>query len=478
MRVLLIRYHDRGNVNTRLPQSLNRRQGVLPPLGIAYLAAVLEMNGHKVDILDAQALNLSPNEVREKILGVRPAIVGITSMTPSFLGALEAAHLAKECGAWVVMGGPHLAIFPRETLSYPCIDFGVLGEGEYTLLELIQALEGQKAFSAIKGLVYKEGDQVHVNEARIVEDLDELPHPAFHLLPMAHYSSIIGLKPVTTMISSRGCPHRCGFCFKSPSDRKYRVRSPKDVVDEMEDLVRRYKVKEVMFYDDVMTLDRDRVGTICGEILRRDLKVRWETPTRIDAVDPGMLHLMHRAGCIRLRYGIESGDPKILELMGKKISLDRARQVFRWTKEAHIEAFAYFMIGYAQETKETIERTISLAMELNPDLVMFTAVTPLPETPLYQRAKEEGLFEGDYWRDFTLKLRRDPIPYFFPGTERYVKRAYRSFYLRAPYILRRLRKVRSFHDLKMHWDAALGIFFFNMRDGSRTSFHVKRHHSF
>jgi len=464
MRVLLIRYHDKGNINTRLPESLNKRQGVLPPLGIAYIAAVLEKNGHEVGIVDAIALNLNRNEVKERILQFRPTLVGITMMTPSFPGALEAAQIAKECGTLVVVGGPHLAIYPRETLSYPFIDYGAIGEGEYTLIELIKALEEGREVSTIKGLVYKEDHKILVNEARIVEDLDQLPYPAFHLLPMAKYSSIIGLKPVTTMISTRGCPYRCGFCFKSPSDKKYRVRSPEHVVEEMEYLVKTYGVKEIMFYDDVMTLQKERIVEICEEIILRGLHVKWETPTRINVVDKELLQLMNQAGCIRLRYGIESGDPKILELMQKKISLAQAKKVFQWTREANIEIFAYFMIGYAQETEETIQRTISFAIELNPDLVMFTAATPLPETPLYEMAKEEGLFEGDYWRDFTLGLRRDPLPYFFPDTPRYAKMAYRNFYLRTNYIIRSLLKIRSFHQLKMHWDAAMGIFLFRMRE--------------
>jgi len=463
MRVLLIRYHDRGNVNTRLPASLNKRQGVLPPLGIAYIAAVLEKAGHEVGIIDAIALNLTKEELTERILEFDPTLVGVTSMTPSFPGGLEAAQIAKECGAIVVIGGPHLALYPQETLSYPCIDYGVIGEGEYTLLELIEALEKKRPLLSIQGLVYKENSKIHINEARIVKDLDKLPFPAFHLLPMKKYSSIIGLTPVTTMISTRGCPYRCHFCVKTPSDKKYRMRSPSNVVEEMEYVVKNWGVREIMFYDDVMTLKRDHIVGICGEILRHGLQVKWETPTRVDHVDKELLQLMHEAGCIRLRYGIESGDPQILELMQKRISLERAKEVFRWTKEANIETFAYFMVGYAQETQETIKRTLSFALELNPDLVMFTAVTPLPATPLYQMAKDGALFQGDYWRDFTLRLRSDRIPYFFPETEKWVKRSYRSFYLRPSYVLRSLGKIRCWNSFKKHLDAVMGIFLFEMK---------------
>lgn len=463
MRVLLIRYHDRNNINTRLPESLNKRIGVLPPLGIAYIAAVLERAGYEVGIIDAIALNLTREEVKERILVYKPRIVGITCMTPSFFGALEAAQIAKECGALVVLGGPHLAIYSTETLSYPYIDYGIIGEGEGTILELIRSLEERKSVSNIKGLAYKQNNEIFVNEARIVHNLDELPFPAFHLLPMKRYSSIIGLEPVTTMISTRGCPYQCSYCFKAPSDKEYRMRSPRNVVDEMGFVVESYGIKEIMFYDDAMTLSREHTVGICEEIIRRKLKVKWEVPTRIDKVDKELLYLMHKAGCIRLRYGIESGDPQILELMHKNISLEKAKEVFRWTKEAGIETFAYFMLGYAYETEDTIKRTISFALELNPDLLMFTAATPLPQTPLYHIAQEARLFEGDYWRDFTLGLSNEPIPYFFTDTEKWIKIAYRKFYLRPGYILRSLIKIRSPYKLRAHWNAAMGIFLFEMR---------------
>ncbi len=279
MKVLLIRPHDTGNINTRLPASLNRRQGVLPPLGISYIASWLEKAGHTVKILDVIAFNLIVDEIRQNIREFKPEIVGIMTMTPTLFGALEAAEIAKEEGAITILGGPQLSIYPKETLSYSYVDYGIYGEGEYAMSELIDKIEKRMDLKNIKGLIYKKDKDVYVNEPVIIEDIDSLSFPAYHLLPMNRYNSIISLYPVSTMITTRGCPYRCHFCFKQPSDKKFRYRSAGNVVDEMEYLVDKYKVKEVMFYDDVMTLRRSHVIGICEEILSRNLKVKWETPT-------------------------------------------------------------------------------------------------------------------------------------------------------------------------------------------------------
>lgn len=463
MKVLLIRYHDRGDINTRLPESLNKVQGVLPPLGIAYIASVLEKAGYEVKILDVTALNLTTQEVCLKIKDEAPEIVGITAMTSSIRGTLEAAKLAKDFGAITVIGGPHMAIYPEETLSYDFVDYGIIGEGEYPMLELVEAIEGRQPIQNIKGLVYKEDGKVRINEAYIVTDLDKIPFPARHLLPMGKYSSIIGLHPVTTMISTRGCPYHCGFCFKGPSDKKYRTRSAQNVVDEMELVVKEYGVREIMFYDDILTLKREHIINICNEILKRGLKIKWESPARVDNVDFELLRLMRKAGCMRLRYGVESGEPDILKLMKKGITLGMVRDALNWTKKAGIETFVYFMVGYIHETPQTIKKTISLAKNLNPNLIMFTVTTPYPGTHLYETAQREGLIDGDYWKQFTLGLRDDRLPYFVPDAEKWVRKAYRSFYFRPNYIVKRLFKIRSWDDVKKHIQAAKGLLSFRMK---------------
>lgn len=463
MKILLIRYHDQGDINTRLPQSLNEVRGILPPLGLAYIAAVLEKAGYKVKILDVLALNISSGQTRDFIIQEKPDIVGATSMTSSIRGALEVLRIAKEAGAITVIGGPQLSIYPEETLSFDFIDYGINGEGEYPFLKLVKSIEQGGSKKDIAGLIFKEqGGLIH-NGAYIHHNLDEIPFPARHLLPMERYSSIISSHPMTTMISSRGCPYQCGFCFKGPSDVEYRTRSPENVVDEMEFIIREYRVKEIMFYDDTLTLRKEHITGICNEILRRNLKIRWESPTRLDTVDLPLLKLMHKAGCTRLRYGVESGDPQILKLMKKNIDLSSAQEVFGYTRKAGIETFAYFIIGYIHETARTIANTITFAKRLNPDLIMFTLATPYPKTNLDELAQKEGLIEGDYWKKFTLGLQNKRMPYLVPDAEIWLRKAYKAFYFRPSYILKRMVRVRSLYDIKRHLLAAKGLLSFKMK---------------
>lgn len=462
MRIALIRYHDKENINTRLPQSLNKRQGVLPPLGISYIAAYLKSKGHDVKIIDAIASNLTRDEAKKALADFAPKVVGVTAMTPTLKGALEALQLAKECGAVTVVGGPQLAIYPEETLSYNFIDYGIIGEGEEAFAELVKALQDKTDLSSVKGLIYKKNGKATVNPAAIVADLDSLPFPARELLPNEKYSSIIGLNPVTTMITTRGCPYRCAFCAKQPSDKSYRARSPKNVVDEMEYVVKNYGVREIMFYDDTFFTNHKHAIGVCEEILRRNLKVRWETPARLNEVDKESLALAKKAGCLRLRYGVESGDPEILKAMNKGITIPQVESVFKLTHQAGIEAFAYFMVGYLHDTPESMRRTLDAAKRIDADLAMFTITVPQPKTELYDQVRAEGIIKEDYWRDFTLGKRVERFPYLVPDAEKWLARCYREFYFRPFFIIKSILKIRTIDDVRRYFDAFLGLVGFKL----------------
>jgi anaerobic magnesium-protoporphyrin IX monomethyl ester cyclase len=459
MKILLIRYLDKGNINTRLPDSVNKAQGIYPPLGLAYIGAAIEKAGYEVKILDVQGLNLTSKEAREKIFSENADIVGITSMTSNFKGVLEAAKFSKESGAIVVLGGPQMSAYPKESLSSKNIDYGIFGEGENAMVELIRAIEKKdfKNFKKIKGLCYKKGNEVILNEAAIVKDIDSLPFPAMHLLPIKKYDCVITEKPVLTMITSRGCPFQCGFCFKQPMDKFSRKRDPKKVVDEIELYIKKYKVKEILFYDDTLTLDRNHVVEICNEIIKRKIKIKWQSPTRVDRVDKPLLELMKKAGCKMLRYGVESGDKKILSLMKKGTDLDKIINAFKISKDVGIESFAYFIIGYARETRISMRKTINFAKKLNPDMVMFTIATPYPKTNLYTLAVEDGLINRDYWKDFTLGKTNKRLPPLTKDAEKWIKKAYLEFYFRPSFILKKFKKINSFDALKKNVRGAISL---------------------
>ena len=465
MKVTLIRYHDLDNTSTRLAKSLNDRQGVLPPLGLAYIASALEEAGHQVDLIDAIALCLSKEEVSERIEQFDPELVGITAMTPTFHGALEAAKIAKKNNRKTLIGGVHMSIYAEETLSYAEVDFGVVGEGEETIVELCSALEEGQDYSSIEGLCYKLDDgAIKVSGPRIVMDLTKLPMPSYHLLPMEKYSSIIGMTPVSTMMGSRGCPYQCGFCFKTPSDKKYRTRSVENIVDEIEFLIENYKIKEVMFYDDIMP--RAYARDLSNEIIKRDVKIKWQTPQRVNLVNPELLKLMAKAGCHILRFGVEQGDPDMMQLVEKRTTIDQVHKSFQQANDAGIKTFAYFIIGYIGETEQTMQATIDLAKDLNPTYVMFTKAVPLPDKPLMTQSVFKGLVDPEYWRKYTLGVKQAAMPNLVPNAEKWVGHAYRSFYLRPSVIMKRLLSIRTYHDIKRHVDAFIGIVGFKMNDNA------------
>jgi radical SAM superfamily enzyme YgiQ (UPF0313 family) len=446
-----------------LAKSLNDRQGVLPPLGLAYIASALEEAGHEVDLIDAIALCLSREEVSKRIEQFDPELVGITAMTPTFHGALEAARIAKTHNRKTLIGGVHMSIYAEETLSYQEVDFGIVGEGEETIVELCSALNEGQDYSSIEGLCYKrDDDSIKVGRARIVQDITKLPMPSYHLLPMEKYSSIIGMKPVSTMMGSRGCPYKCGFCFKTPSDKKYRTRSAENIVDEIEYLIKNYKVREVMFYDDIMPKAYAR--GLSNEIIKRNIKINWQTPQRVNLVNPELLKLMAKAGCHILRFGVEQGDPDMMRLVEKKTTIDQVRLSFQAANDAGIKTFAYFIIGYTGETERTMQATIDLAKDLNPTYAMFTKAVPLPQTPLMVQSVSKGLVDPEYWRNYTLGIRQAPMPNLVPNAEKWVAHAYRSFYLRPLVIIQRLLSIRTYHDIKRHIDAFIGIVGFKMND--------------
>lgn len=464
MRIVLIRYHDVTNINTRLPASLNRAQGIYPPLGIAYIAAKLEESGYEVKIIDSQADNLTAQETQEEIKKTSPDVVGVTAMTPTIRGALEVLKLTKEIDKGIVtlIGGPHLSIYPKETVSSPYVDYGIIGEGEYATVELMEVLQGKKALTEVKGLVFKKNSQIHINNPREPDrELDRLPFPARHLLPIKKYTCVIMEQPMTTMITARGCPFSCSFCFKDQYLQTYRVRSVKAVVDEMEQCLKEYKVKEIGFYDDCFPNKRHLIS-LCNEIISRGLNTHWETLQRTDLVDPELLHLMKRAGCTRIRYGVESGNQRILDLMNKRTTKEEIAEAFKWTKEAGLETFAYFVIGYFSESESTIRDTIEFAKKLNPDWAMFTVATPLPATKLMEQLVGEGIVNADYWKEFTSGLSRERMPFLVPDADRLCEKAYKEFYLRPSFVFKKIAKLRSYDQFRKYLRGGMALLRFKM----------------
>lgn len=450
------------------PSFIDEERGFNPPLGILYLAAyLLKYSKHEVMVIDSVADGLSYKELLSQIKAFAPDIVGITAMTLTLIDVLKAAQLIKKFlpQVKIIAGGPHPTIYPEETLNLGCIDYVVMGEGEKVFLNLVNSLTKGDLFPQIKGLAYKAEDTSIKNfgMAEYILDLDGLPHPARHLTQYKKYYSILTRnRPITTMITSRGCPFNCAFCNRPHMGSKFRARSADNMISEFIECLN-LGIKEFLIYDDTFTIDRHRVMELCEKIVKNSLSFPWDIRTRIDTVDEKMLTLLKKAGCVRIHYGVESGCNKVLKELNKGIVVEQAEEVFRKTKEKGISTLAYFMIGCPSETEEDVFETIKLLKRLKADFVHITIFTPFPATELYLRALREKVIERDYWKEFAVSPNRDVKIYYWEkdlSKEKMIlllKKAYRSFYGRPQYLLKSFFTIRSLRELSIKFKAGIKI---------------------
>lgn len=375
------------------------------PLGIAYLAAVLRMHGAQVRVLDAVAEELTVDQVVAEAEAFRPDILGVSVVAATYGTAVEIGRRAKAwpCPPLVVAGGPHVT-FDDGILRTRAVDVVVRGEGEVTLWELACCVKaGRPIDGTITGISYLEGEEVlRTPDRPLIDNLDQVPFPAWDLLPMDRYT--YKHKQVASLVSSRGCTFTCAYCNEPQMwRRRWRARSPENVVDELQRLVAAYQPSLVLFLDDMFTMDKQRAREICREIRRRNLSLRWGCQTRVDRVDPDLMAEMKAAGCTTIGFGVESSDPEILARAGRYTPPELIRDSIRAAQRLGIRTIGYFIIGLPGDTEETIDRTIDFALELNLDEAWFTALSPYPGTPFYEHAEEYGLqLNSIDWSDFDF----------------------------------------------------------------------------
>jgi anaerobic magnesium-protoporphyrin IX monomethyl ester cyclase len=403
--VFLVNPPDPRSMREFLVPMRIREHETLPPLGLAYIAAVLEKNGIDVDILDAWTLDLPIQKVLERVGEASPKVVGITCDATRVNVTKEIAKGVKELDKQikVVIGGPFPTCYPQYFREN--IDAVALGEGEYTMLELVRKLD--HGFDDVMGISLFKNERLYATPRRPpIENLDELPFPARHLLPMDKYFTLLASKaPVTSMFTSRGCPFECAFCSVPYQwGRRYRMHSPRYVVSEIEHLAENYGIKEVDFKDSDFTLNPDRTDKFCHSMIERKVDVRWFCNSRVTGMTKARLEKMKRAGCSLLLFGVESGDPDTLEHIRKHITLKDAEDAFKNARDVGIATFAYFIIGFPGETKKSIQRTIDFARKLKPSYVAFSLATPYPKTELWDWVIERGLLEEDSinWDTFSF----------------------------------------------------------------------------
>ncbi|MEJ2271972.1 MAG: radical SAM protein, partial [Candidatus Bathyarchaeota archaeon] len=363
-------------------------------IGLAYLAAVLEENDHEVTVIDCPASEIDLQQLKNKLASIQPNLIGITSMTPTIQSALQSANIAKEASpdAIVILGGPHTTFMDKQVLEEEKnVDLIVRGEGEQTLLEITQNISNSRKLNQIQGITFRNNGQItRTPNRKYIQNLDELPRPAYHHFPLEKYR-LFGRR-ILPIITSRGCPSQCSFCTTSRIFGKaFRARSPKNVVDELEWLRDEHGADAFSFYDDTFTLNKNRALEICEEIKNRKIKLPWDCQTRVSTVSKEMLTKMREANCQQVFFGVESGCQKILNAVNKGTTVEQNKAAIKLAKESGLFVAVSVMVGYPGETPEMLNQTIDLLRETEPDDAYICVATPYPGTEL------RNLIEGMGW---------------------------------------------------------------------------------
>lgn len=445
IKVLLINPPIKNMINPEMPLFIRQHEGLFPPLGIMYIAAYLKKFLYcETKILDTIAEKLDYKEIYKYIKNFSPNIVGITAHTHNLVDVILTANLVKSIDKHihVCLGGPHVSIFPQEAINIPTVDSVVSGEGEEAFAEIVKGLGENSDLRKIKGIIFKQ-DKETINTGKKEDNvnLDSLPFPNRTLLDYRKYYNVLGKKTImTTLVSSRGCPYQCSFC--STPKGFYRMRSPENVVNEIEEC-KRLGIEDMHFVDDTFNVYAERVIAICEEIKKRKLNIKWSFRGRIDKITEPLLRAVKSVGCYRINLGVETSTDEGLKRLNKGITIEQIRQVFKWTRSNRINTVAYFLIGCPHEKNyNDIMNTISFSKELNPDFVLFNILTVYPGTELYKEGLQKGIFKNDHWKDFVSHPRKDFKLQFWEewfSRRQLVKilnLAYCKFYLRPKLILR------------------------------------------
>lgn len=438
--------------------------GSAAPLNLAYIAAYLRerIDGCVASIIDAEALHLTYEQTVEQASEFKPDIIGITTTTPSFDVTVQLATQLKRAlpDVPIVVGGPHVSALPAEAAAISFFDAIVISEGEETALELFPALVEGRPLDEIQGIAFRNSmtGEVKVTSRRpLITDLDKLPEPARDLLPMHTYflpptKSARGGQPAN-MLTSRGCPFACTYCESELIWlRQYRRRNIKLVVDEIENLMRDYGCTQFNFNDDLFSAHKGWLKEFADEIAKRKLDISFVCSTRADLIDDDRLALLKQMGCYKVALGLESGSARMLTLMNKKLELGKVPGAIKKIKQYGIKAGAAFVIGHYGETEETIRETIAFAKRLDLHTVAFFQASPFPGTALYSMLKERNLIRPNTrWSEYAIVSPAPPV-YDLPTMSaeeihRWVKRAYRAYYLRPRYFVDRLLEIRNPHHM-------------------------------
>lgn len=399
--------------------SLNRDMGprhTTPHIGLAYVVGYLRAKMYKVYVIDSVVERINISDIEERIKKIRPDYIGITATTMQISEAHLVAKTVKEkisTNLPILIGGYHATALPKETLEYSkYFDYVVYGEGEITTFELLKNIENETSLKNVKGIAYRDKSKIIVNKPRPrITNLDKLPFPALDLFPLGMYNPCASTNkdvlelPIST---SRGCPYQCIFCSR-PLGNEVTSRSVDNIIRELKRDVYELGANQLLFTDETFTMNKKRIHELCNEIIKEGLNenMKWNCETRVDLVDKKLLEKMKEAGCKYIAYGIDSGNDELLKKLKKNTTTEQSRNAVKWAKEAGIKVFASCILGNPYETNETVEQTVKLILELDPDFAAFSLLTPFPGTETNRMAERgEGNLKiiSKNWIDYGRQI--------------------------------------------------------------------------
>jgi len=437
-------------------------EAIVAPLGLAYIASYVRSKGVNVELLDATALDIDDEILRYIIKSINPCLVGITSNTSTFGAVINIANIVKDVNpeSITLVGGRHATALTEQTLNVKSIDFVGIGEGEVTTYELAKLILDNASFDAknVAGLAWlgNEHEVCKSNSRQLLNNLDELPYPAYDLLPIEKYRVSIkwyNRSPVATMVTSRGCPYKCTFCdIQTISGRSVRYRSTENIINEIKSLINNFGTKEILFYDDTFTLNMKRTHEICDAIIAEQLNITWCCLSRVNCVDLELLKKMKKAGCHMISYGLETGSEQMLASVDKATTLAQAEEAIHLTKQVGIRSTGSFVFGLPGETVETMRETIEWAKKVDPTFAIFFRAIPFVGTPLHTYLVNEGLYSNsDNWENYlqTFTAPAYEIPT-ISSTEVMLnmENAWKEFYLRPSKIIEIIQFMTSWYKIK------------------------------
>lgn len=466
--ILLISPHQ-----PRTAEILRTATGITQPLGIGYIAAYARQRGLSASILDNDIEQLSEEAFMARVAAAKPLCAGVTVCTSSTNTALRLAALVKRAspGTRVLAGGVQATMLPEVLLGDPNVDYVVIGEGEETAVELAAALKAGRSPAEVRGLALRKagGGVEFTGERPLIADLDSIPFPAYDLMPMGRYtlpaSRRLTSHPAASVVTSRGCPYGCRFCSHNTVFRnRVRFRSPKNVIAEMKKLRADFGVREFLFWDDSILLDRSRAQRLFALMKAELPDILWSASSRVDHMTPELAAAMRAAGCRMVLFGVESGSEAILASINKRTTRPQIKAAVEACRAAGLQTFCSFIIGTPEETEETLAETGRFVAELDPDYAIFCIFAPLPGSHYFREFRERGLLDPAKmdWDDYINLLSSRP-PATAAGSlsrERLVqaqKDLFRRFYLRPSYVLKRLLMIRSAEQVMQNVRGGLAV---------------------